>query len=140
MSFKSFLSVVGHDAASVFKWLGSSQGQATITATEGAAAAVTTAINPAAGAALVGIESLVNLGLKQVISIETTSVAAAQQSGTGAQKAAAVAAAVAPQVSSILKTLGASSPTSTEVQSISTVVAGALATIANAFPAPVTTA
>jgi hypothetical protein len=136
MSFKSFLSAVGNDAKAVFTWLGSSKGQTTITAVEAAAAGVTTEINPVAGAALVGIENLINLALKQVVSAETVAAAAAQQSGTGAQKSAAVIEAVSPQVSSVLTSLGVKQPAATEVQSISQTVATALATIVNAFPAP----
>ncbi len=137
VTFKSFLSAVGHDFVSVFKWLGSSQGQATVTATETAAAAITTAVNPAAGAVLVGIEALINAALKQVVSIEAVSVAAAQQSGTGVQKASAVASAVAPQISSTLVSLGVANPTAAEVQNIAEIVATSLANIYNAFPAPV---
>lgn len=137
MTFKSLLSAVGHDFVTVFKWLGSSQGQTTIATAETAATAITTAINPVAGATLAGIEVLINAALKQVVSIEAVSVAAAQQSGTGAQKASAVASAVAPQVSSTLQTLGVASPTAAQVQQISLVVATALADIVNAFPAPV---
>lgn len=140
MTFKNFLSEIGTKAKDVFAWLGSSQGQTEIAAAEGAATAITTAINPAAGAALTGIESLINNAFKQVVSTEALAAAAAAQSGTGAQKAVAVAAAVAPQVSSILQSLGVKAPAATQVQSISTVVASSLANIVNAFPSSTTIA
>jgi len=132
----SFLSAVGRDFKAVFSWLGSSKGQKTITAVEGTAAAITTAINPGAGEVLVGIEDLVNLGLKSVVNAETVAAAAAQQSGTGAQKAVAAAAAVAPQVQSILVNLGVTNPTASQVQAITLVVTNALTAIVNAFPTP----
>lgn len=131
----SFLSTLGKDFKAVFAYLGSSKGQATIATVEGAAVAVTTAINPVAGAALAGIESLVNSALKQVVNAETLAAAAEQQTGTGAQKAAAAASALAPEVAGVLASLGVKAPTATQVQSISTVVASSLANIVNAFPA-----
>jgi len=133
-TFKSFLSAVGNEAATVFKWLASPQGQTEVAVVETSAAAVTTAINPAAGAALVAIEGLINVALKQVISIEAVAAAAAQQSGTGAQKAAAAAVAVAPQISATLQSLGVKNPTSDQVQTIATVVSASIANIVNAFP------
>lgn len=139
-SFKSFLSAIGHDAVTVFKWLGSTQGQTEVQVVEGAAAAVTSAVNPAAGLALTGIEALINAGLKQVVSIETVSVEAGQQSGSGAQKASAVASAAAPQIQATLQALGVPNPTAAQIQSIGSVVATSLANIVNAFPPPATPA
>jgi predicted ATP-grasp superfamily ATP-dependent carboligase len=131
-------SAEGHEGAVVFDWLASSKGQATIATVEGATVVVASAVDgPAAGAALAGIEALINAVLKQVVSTEQLSVAAAKQSGTGTQKAAVVVADVAPQVSSILQTLGVKSPEVAQVQSISTVVASSVAAIMNAFPAHV---
>lgn len=134
-SFKSFLSEIGTKAKAVFVWLGSTQGQATIATVEGATDAVVTAVDPVAGVALAGIEALVNNALKQVVSAETLAVAAAAQSGTGAQKSAAVVTAVAPQVSTILQSLGVKQPAASQVQTISQVVATSLSSIVNAFPA-----
>lgn len=135
MSFKSALSWVGHEAGAVFSWLASDKGQTTVATIEGAVTAGVTAVDPAAGAALAGIVSLVNVGLKQVVSAEVLSVAAAQQDGTGAQKAAAVVAALSSEVSATLQSLGVKQPTSAQVQSISQVIATSLANIVNAFPA-----
>jgi hypothetical protein len=131
----SFLSTFGKDFKAVFSWLGSPKGQATIATVEGASVAITTAVNPDAGAALAGIEALVNAGLKQVVNSEALAAAAEQQTGTGAQKAAAAAVALAPQVEAVLVSLGVKAPAATQIQSISTVIASSMANIMNAFPA-----
>lgn len=130
----SFLSTFGKDFKAVFAYLGSSKGQATIATVEGASVAITTAINPAAGAALAGIEALINGGLKQVISAEALAAAAEQQTGSGAQKAVAASVALAPQVAAVLQSLGVKEPAAAQVQSISTVIATSVANIVNAFP------
>lgn len=136
MSFKSFLSAVGHDAAKVFTFLGSTQGQATIAGVEADANVVATAVNPALGVALPAIETLFNNGLKQVLSVETVAAAAGQESGTGAQKAAAVATAVAPNVAALLQSLGVAAPTSAQVQTIATALSTGIVTVLNSIPAP----
>lgn len=134
-SFKSFLSEIGTKVKEVFAWISSPTGQAEIQATEGAATAVVTAFNPAAGVALAGIEATINLALKQVVGVESLAAAAEAQSGTGAQKLAAVVSAIAPQVSATLQALGVKTPAATQVQAVSTVVANSLVSILNAFPA-----
>lgn len=131
----SFLSEFGKDFKAVFAWLGSKQGQTTIATVETSATAVVAAINPAAGVAMSGIEALINSAMQQIVSAESLAAAAEQQTGSGAQKAAAVVAAVSPQVSSILQSLGVKSPAATQVQSIAQVVANSLVSIVNAFPA-----
>lgn len=131
----SFLSTLGKDFKAVFAYLGSTKGQATIATVEGGVTAVVTSINPVAGAALAGIESLINSALKQVVNSETLAAAAEQQTGSGAQKAAAAASALAPEVAAVLASLGVKTPAATQIQSISTVVASSLANIVNAFPA-----
>lgn len=136
MSVTSFLSSFGKDFKAVFAWLGSKQGQTTIETVETSATAVVTAINPAAGLAMSGIEALINAAMQQIVSTEAIAAAAEQQNGTGVQKSAAVVAAVAPQVSSVLQSLGVKSPTATQVQSISQVVSDSLVSIVNAFPPP----
>ena len=128
MSFKSFLSSVGHDFVKVFSWLGSPKGQAVI----GTVEAVTVAIDPA----LAGIEALVNTGLKSVISIESVAAAAGQQTGTGAQKSAAVVASIAPQVENFLKSIGIANPAAADVQKYATSISDALVAILNSIPAP----
>lgn len=142
MSFKSFLSAVGHDLGTgvkaVFGFLGSSAGQAAVAGVETAGATVASLINPAAGAAVAGFESLLNAGIKQVMAVEASASTAGMQSGTGAQKLAAVTSAIAPNVGSFLTSIGISNATETEVQSYSTAVANGLVTILNALPVPTT--
>lgn len=134
--FKNFMGHIGHAFKDVFAFLGSKQGQQTIAAVEGATNLVATAVNPAAGAALVGIESLINAALPQAVQIETLAVAAGQATGTGTQKAAAVTAALTPQIASFLKTIGISSPTADQVQSIGSALSTAVVGVLNAIPAP----
>jgi hypothetical protein len=135
-SFKSFLSAAGADFLHVFSWLGSSQGQATVAGVETAAVAVGTAINPAIGAAIGGVETLINAALKQILSMEASAAAVGAQSGTGVQKAAAVVASLTPQTSALLTTLGVAAPTATEAQALATAINNGLTAILNAIPPP----
>ena len=138
MTFKSFLSAVGHDLGvgvkAVFNFLGSSQGQAAVAGTETAAATVATLINPAAGAAVTAFEGVFNGALKEVIAVEASASAAGLQSGTGAQKLAAVTEAIAPNVQAFLTSIGISSPTGEQVQTYSTALANGIVAILNAIP------
>lgn len=140
MSFISFLKSVGKDFTSVFSWLGSAKGQATVAGVETAATGITAIVNPGAAAGLTGIEMLINAGIKSVVSIESLAAAAGQQSGTGAQKLAAVVSAVSPQTSSFLESIGVSNPTAAQVQQTTTAIANGIVAILNALPAPVATA
>lgn len=135
----SFLSTVGKDFKAVFSWLGSTQGQNTITAVEAGTNTIVALVNPAAAVALTGIEALINAGLKQVVSIESVAAAAGSQTGTGAQKSAAVIAAVTPNVASFLQSIGVTSPTSTQVQTIATTLGNSLVTVLNSIPTPAPT-
>ncbi len=138
MSFKSFLSAVGHDFTAVFHWLGSPQGQAAVTAGETAAVVIGTATGgPATGVAISGVEGLINIGLKGVLNMEASAAAVGAQSGTGAQKAVAVAATLEPQVFALLQQLGIKNPTVDQVQTVANAVTNGLAGILNAIPAPV---
>lgn len=136
----SFLSDIGKDFKAVFAWIGSAKGQATIATVEGSATAVVTAFNPAIGAAMTGVEALINTALSQVVSVESIAAAAAAQTGSGSQKLAAVVSAITPQVAATLETLGVKSPTADQTQSLATVVANSLVAILNAFPATTTAA
>ena len=144
MSFKSFLSAVGHDlgvgVTDVFKFLGSAQGQQAVTGVETAAATIATLINPAAGAAVTEFESLINAGLQKVMAIEASASAAGMQTGTGTQKLAAVTSSIAPNVGEFLTSIGISGATEQEVQSYATALANGLVAILNAIPAPTKTA
>lgn len=135
MSFTSFLSAVGKDVKAVFVWLGSPQGQATVAGVETVATTATTLINPAAGAALTGFEALFNAGLKEVISIETVAAAAGAQTGTGAQKSAAVVAAITPSVQAFLTSIGITNATAAEIQQYATALSNGIVGILNALPA-----
>jgi predicted aspartyl protease len=87
----SFLSTIGKDFKAVFGWLTSAKGQAVIQTGE----AVAVAIDPG----LQGILTLANSWIEKVITTETIAAAASEQNGTGVQKAAAVIAAMQPEIS-----------------------------------------
>ena len=107
-TFKSVLSVIGGDAKKVFAFLSSSKGQAVISTGE----AVVEAVDPA----LTGLIGLFNTYLTEALKVETISAAAGAQTGSGLQKAAAVVAAVTPQVLAYAQTAGLAAPTATEIQ------------------------
>lgn len=86
----SFLSTIGKDIKSVFSWLGSTKGQ-TVVAEAGA---VIVGIEPG----LAGIVTIAEQWITKAISTEALAVAAAQQDGSGTQKAAAVMSAMEPIV------------------------------------------
>jgi hypothetical protein len=134
MGFKSFLSGVVHDAGKVFSFLGSTQGQSTIATVEGAAAGVATVVNPTAGNELQSVSSLVNQGLREVVTVESVAAQAGQQSGTGTQKAAAVTAALAPNIEALLKSLGVAQPTADQVQRVGQAVSTGIVGILNELP------
>ena len=131
----SFKSTFGKDFKAVFSWLGSSKGQNTITSVESTVAGVATAINPGAGAAISGVEGLINTAFKQIMSIEAVASAAEQQDGTGIQKSAAVLDAIAPQSSAFLISIGVSVPTANQIQAVSTIISSGLVGITKALPA-----
>lgn len=136
MSFKSFLSAAGHDFLAVFKYLGSPQGQKTVTALEGAAVvAGTIEGGPALGSAVAGIETLFNAGLKSALNIEASAAAVGAQSGTGAQKSAAVIATLDTQSAGFLESIGVKDATAEEVQTLSKAFGDAAANILNSIPA-----
>lgn len=134
----SFLSAVGRDFVKVFSWLGSSKGQAAVTGAETVANVAVGIANPGAAAGLLGIEALINAGIKEVVSIESLAAAAGQQSGTGAQKLAAVTSAIAPNMQAFLTSIGISDPTAADVQKYTTAVANGIVAILNALPVPET--
>ncbi len=134
--FKSFLSGFGHDFVKVFNWLGSTQGQSTIGAVEGTVNVVVGALDPLAVPALTAIEALINKGLKKILDVEATAAAVGAQSGTGAQKAAAVAAYLSSTASDLLISLGVPQPTAEQIQTVSTAVTSGLVAVLNALPAP----
>lgn len=92
----SFLSTIGKDFKAVFSWLGSAKGQAVVTSVEGLGEAEATALGE--GAVVQAGIDLINSWLNKIITTETVAAAAAQQTGSGAQKSAAVLAAIGPEL------------------------------------------
>lgn len=138
-SFKTFLEAFGKDFLKVVTFFGSAQGQAAVSGAEAVATVVTSAVNPAAGAALAGIEALVNGGIKSVVSAESLAAAAGAQANSGPAKLAAVVASIAPNVQSFLVSIGITSPETAQVQAVSTAVANGVVAILNSIPAPAAT-
>jgi hypothetical protein len=134
----SFLSNFGKDFVKVFHWLGSTQGQNTIAAVEGTTNIIVGAVDPLAVPALTGIEALINAGLRKILDVEATAAAVGAQSGTGAQKAAAVTAYLSSQSSDLLKSVGVPSPTADQIQTVASAVSSGLVAVLNALPAPAT--
>lgn len=116
----SFLSTTGKDIKGVFSWLGSPKGQAVIQT----AGAVVATIDPA----LAGIVGLTESWLAKIITSETLAVAAGQQDGSGAIKAAAVLNAMQPEITKYFP-----AATAAELQNANT----ALVAFLNALGTPV---
>ena len=126
MSFKSILSTIGSDAKKVFAFLGSSKGQQIIAAGEG----VLVTVDPG----LAGLAGLFNTYAAEALKIEAIATAAGSQSGTGAQKLAAVVAAVTPTALAYAQSAGLAAPTAAEIQNQVT-AAVAFVNAINAQPA-----
>lgn len=92
----SFLSTIATDFKRIFNWAGSAKGQAIIGTAEG----IATSIDPG----LAGIFSLANSWMNKVLTTESLAAAAAQQTGSGTQKAAAVMVAMGPEISKYFPT------------------------------------
>lgn len=137
MGVKSFLSAIGHGAQGVIKFLESDRGQKDIKIAEAAAVTIGTGVGgPGLGAGIAGIELLVNKGLAGVFGMEATAATLGVQSGTGAKKGIAVAAALEPLAEQLIKDLGYENPTVDQVELITSTVAKSLADIVNAVPPP----
>jgi hypothetical protein len=117
----SFLSTIGKDFKAVFSWLSSAKGQAVI----GTGEAVAEAFNPA----LSGVFTLANSWMTKVIETESLAAAAEAQTGTGVQKAAAVMAAMGPEISKYFPTA-----TAAQIGTANTAIVAFL----NAFETPST--
>lgn len=107
MSFTSVLSTIGKDVKSVFAWVASPKGQAVIGAGESAAEVVFPQIT--------GIVNLANTYIGEALKTEALAAAAGQQDGSGAQKLAAVTAAVTPAVLQYAEKAGLPAPTSDKI-------------------------
>jgi hypothetical protein len=124
----SFLSAVGKSVKAVFGWLGSSGGQKTLTAAETAAAAVGAATGT--GAIIASATNLINSWINEAIKVEALASAAGEQTGSGAQKAAAVLSTMTPQLVSFLQSQGLTSDqVAQKANAINTAVVGILNTL-----------
>lgn len=85
----SFLSAIVKVPGAIFHWLSSDKGKAVVGAVEAVA------IGFGAPAVVIG---LINSWLNKILTIEQIAEGAGSQSGTGAQKAAAVIAAITPEL------------------------------------------
>jgi hypothetical protein len=92
----SFLGTIGKDFKAVFAFLGSAKGQQVVSGVEGLAVAGATAFG--AGAPVAAALSLINTWGTEIIKTEALAAAAGSQTGSGAQKAAAVLAAIDPAI------------------------------------------
>lgn len=108
MSFLSGLKVFGTDIEKAFAWFGSSKGQAVVAAGEAVAEAVAPASTP--------LVNLFNTWAQKAYNIESLAVAAGQNTGTGAQKAALVDAAIAPDILQYAQAAGVSPRTAAQIQ------------------------
>jgi hypothetical protein len=104
----SWLSTLGNDVKKVFKWLGSSKGQAILSTGEG----VVEAIDPA----LDGVVNLTNTWLQEIFKAQALATAAAANATGGAQKSAIVLNTVTPQVIAFATAQGLPVPTGVELQ------------------------
>lgn len=132
LNFKSILSHIGKDLKIAWNFITSPAGQKAIAAAETVAEVATTAVNPEAGNVLTGAISLSNNIMAEVIKTEAIAAAAGQQSGSGAQKLAAVVAAITPQALDYAKAHGLPAPTSDQISLMVEASVGFL----NAIPAP----
>ena len=120
-SFKTVLSTAASDAKKVFAWIGAHQTE--ITAGE----ATIDSIAPE----LTGIVSLAQAGLTEAIKIETLSVAAGSQSGSGPQKLSALVSTLTPSVLQYAQANKLPTPTAATIQN----AANSLVSFLNSFQA-----
>lgn len=121
MSFKSVLDKIGAGFEDVFTFIGSAKGQAVIATGEGLVESF------APGAA--GFIQLLNAWGTEVIKTQALATAAGKASGSGAQQAAAVLAAITPQALAFAKAQGIANPSDAQLQAAN----NALVAFANAF-------
>lgn len=112
MAVSTVLSTIGKDIKKVFSWLGSPTGQAIITAGEG----VAESIFPMA----TGIINIANTWLAKIIQVEALAAGAAQQDGSGIQKASIVIGDVTPVVLAFAQQHGLPIPTADKIANANT--------------------
>jgi hypothetical protein len=127
----SFLATIGKDFKAVFAWLGSSQGQAVVTAGENVAVTVATAAG--VGAPVIAGINLINSWMSEAIKTEALAAAAGAQTGSGAQKSAAVLATMIPELTAYLQNKGY---TTANVTATATTINNAIVGLLNTLEAP----
>lgn len=124
MSFLSGLKVFGTEIEKAFAWFGSPKGQVVVTAGEGLLQSLVPASTP--------LVNLFNSWAAKAYNVEALAVAASKVTGTGADKAAAVLTAVAPDVLQYAQQAGVPARTAAQIQTANT----ALVAFINAMTAP----
>lgn len=107
MSFLSGMKVFGTEIEKAFAWFGSAKGEAVVASGE--------AVVEAAIPASVPIVNLFNEWAAKAYSVESLAVAAGKATGTGADKAALVDAAIAPTVLQYAQDAGLSARTAAQI-------------------------
>lgn len=108
MSFLSGLKVFGTDIEKAFAWFGSPKGQAIVATGEGVLESAIPVSTP--------IVNLFNTWAAKAYNIEALAVAASKATGSGADKAAAVMTAVAPDLSQYEQQAGVSARTAAQIE------------------------
>lgn len=121
MSVKSVLDKIGSDFKAVFTFLGSPTGQKIVSTGE----AVVEAIVPGTAGAI----TLANNWLTEIVKTQALATAAAAESGSSTQKAAATLAAITPQALQFAQVNGLPAPTATQLAAAN----DALVAFLNAF-------
>lgn len=124
MSFLSGLKVFGEDIAKAFAWFGSPKGQAVVASGEAVAEVIAPASAP--------IVNLFNSWAAKAYNIESIAVAAGKATGTGADKAAAVIAAVTPDALAYAEQAGLGQRTAEQIKAANDAVVAFI----NAMTAP----
>jgi hypothetical protein len=112
MAGKSLLQTIGADIKGVFSWLGGAKGQQVIATGE----SIAEAVDPG----LTGIINIANNWLEEIIKTEALAAGAAEQNGSGVQKAAIVASAVTPNVVAFAEKNGLPVPTGDKIAAANT--------------------
>lgn len=128
----SFLSTFGNDFKAVFAWIGSTKGQAVITTGEKLAEQIDPGATP--------VINLANSWMTQILTTQALAAAAEAQPGTGAQKAAAVIAAISPQVVSLFPAMNSAQITAANNSLVAFLDALGVATAPVPTAAPAATA
>lgn len=130
-AFTSFLSKIGTDAKKVFAFLASAGGQKVVATAEAGVETAVAVVAPSAAPEVDAAITLANAWMEKAITVETVAAAAGTQNGTGAQKAAAVLAAVQPYIAQYEQAAGVSALTTAQTTALNNAIVAFL----NALPA-----